>query len=193
MKSFNDISPIEGVYSDYIYLKEHSLVSVLKVSGTNIDLLSQNQQNQLFDNYGAFLAQYAHYNIQTESMTIPVTMNDFVKKWKERYVEAMHDTEMTQEKKQLIASYLYEYQKSETDLDTAVKAHFVILKEKLKKPSIEELQMAEKRISQKRDEVARSLNSFLNEYDCNIEVLTAKEALSLLHQFLDYRASVYSQ
>lgn len=193
MKSFNDISPIEGVYSDFIYLKEHSLVSVLKVSGTNVDLLSQNQQNQLFDNYGAFLAQYAHYNIQTESMTIPVTMNDFVKKWKERYVEAMHDTEMTQEKKQLIASYLHEYQKSETDLDTAVKAHFVILKEKLKKPSIEELQMAEKRITQKRDEVSRSLYSFLNEYDCNIEVLTSKEALSLLHQFLDYRASVYSQ
>ncbi|MCY9397604.1 hypothetical protein ACO0DA_12110 [Bacillus subtilis] len=193
MKSFNDISPIEGVYSDFIYLKEHALVSIIKVSGTNVDLLSQNMQNQLFDSYGAFLAQYAHYNIQTESMTVPVMMGGFIKKWKERYVAAKDDPNMTNEKKQLIASYLCEYQKSETDLDTAVKAHFVILKEKLKQPTIENLRVAEKRLVDKRDEVVRSLHSFLSEYDCILEILTAKEALSLLHQFLDYRTSVFSQ
>ncbi|MCY8737571.1 hypothetical protein P8881_19760 [Bacillus haynesii] len=193
MKSFNDISPIEGVYSDFIYLKENALITIIKVSGTNVDLLSQNQQNQLFDGYGAFLAQYVHYNIQTESMTVPVMMGDFIKKWKERYIEALRDPNMTNEKKQLIASYLYEYQKSETDLDTAVKAHFVILKEKLKKPTLENLRLAEKKLIEKRDEVVRSLNALLDEYDCILEILTTKESLSLLHQFLDYRSSVFSQ
>ncbi|WP_392048779.1 hypothetical protein, partial [Streptomyces sp. NPDC015492] len=65
--SFNDISPIEGVYSDFIYLKEHALVTIIKVKGVNFDLLSLYEQNSIFDEYGAFLAQNIHYRPQTVS------------------------------------------------------------------------------------------------------------------------------
>ncbi|MCY8056451.1 hypothetical protein [Bacillus inaquosorum] len=193
MKSFNDISPLEGVYSDFVFLKDNALVTIVKVPGINVDLLSLNQQNILFDSYGAFVSQYVHYKLQTLSMTVPVKMDGYIKKWKERYIQSKNDPNMTNDLKQLIASYLYEYQKSETDLDTAVKAHFMVLKEDLKQPTLENLRMAEKRLIEKRDEVIRSLHSVLEEYDSNPEVLTATEGLSLLHQFLDYRSSMFTQ
>lgn len=191
--SFNDISPIEGVYSDFVYLKEHALVTMIKVKGVNFDLLSLYEQNSIFDEYGAFLAQNIHYHPQTVSMTIPIKMGDYLRKWKLQYIKSTNNPEVNENLRQLRASYLYEYQKKETDLSMAVKAHFIVLKEKLKKPTFEYLQEAENRLTEKREEIMRAIRQVLNAYDSHQEVLSAKEALSVLHQFLDYKTSIYNQ
>lgn len=188
---FNDISPIEGVYSDFIYLKEHALVSMIKVKGVNVDLLSLYEQNSIFDEYGAFLAQNIHHRPTTVSMTIPVNMDDYIKKWKLQHIKSSQDPNINENLKQLRASYLYEYQKAQTNLNMAVKTHFIVLKEKLKRPTFEYLNEAEKRLIEKREEVIRSIHQVLEAYDSQQEVLSAKEALAVLHQFFDYRTSIY--
>lgn len=189
--SFNDISPIEGVYSNFVYLKEHALVTLIKVKGVNFDLLSLYEQNSIFDEYGAFLAQNIHYHPQTVSMTIPIKMGDYLRKWKWQYIKSANDPDVNEHVKQLRASYLYEYQKTETDLSMAVKAHFIVLKEKLKKPTLEYLQEAENRLTEKTEEIMRAIHQVLSAYDSQQEVLSANEALSVLHQFLDYKTSIY--
>lgn len=191
--SFNDISPIEGVYSDFIYLKEHALITIIKVKGVNFDLLSLYEQNSIFDEYGAFLAQNIHYRPQTVSMTVPIKMGSYLHKWKLQHIKSSQDSEVNENLRQLRASYLYEYQQKETDLSMAVKAHFIVLKEKLKKPTLEYLQDAEKKLTEKREEIMRAIHQVLNAYDSQQEVLSAKEALSVLHQFLDYKTSIYNQ
>lgn len=191
--SFNDISPIEGVYSDFVYLKEHALVSIIKVKGINFDLLSLYEQNSIFDEYGAFLAQNVHYHPQTVSMTVPIKMGDYLRHWKWQHIKSMNDPDVNENVRQLRASYLYEYQKKETDLSMGVKAHFIVLKEKLKKPTAEYLQEAENRLHEKTEEIMRAIHQVLNAYDSDQEVLSAKEALSVLHQFLDNRTSIYYQ
>jgi len=40
-----DISPIEGVYSDFILLKTDELIVMIKVEGVNMDLLAEYEQN----------------------------------------------------------------------------------------------------------------------------------------------------
>ncbi|KGX85182.1 hypothetical protein [Pontibacillus litoralis] len=189
--SFNDISPIEGVYSDFIYLKEHALVTIVKVKGVNFDLLSQYEQNTIFDEYGAFLAQNIHYHPQTVSMTVPIKMSEFLRKWKMQHIKSFQQPDINEDLKQLRASYLYEYQKTETDLSMSVKAHFVILKEKLRKPTLEDLHEAENKLIAKREEIIRAIHQVLDAYDSDQEVLSANEALSVLHQFFDYKTSVY--
>lgn len=190
---FNDLSPIQGVYSDFIFLKEHALVSMIKVKGVNFDLLSEYQQDTLFDEYGAFLAQNVHYNLQTLSMTVPVRIDKYLEKWKKQYVLSTitPEHECNEALKQLRASYLYEFQQKETSLEVAIKEHFIILKEKLEKPRIEYLQSAEKKLREKTEEVSRSIRQVLEAYDCEQEVLSASEALSVLHQLLDYKLSIY--
>ncbi|WP_079707721.1 hypothetical protein [Paraliobacillus ryukyuensis] len=191
--SFNDLSPIDGVYSDFIYLKDHTLVTMIKVKGINLDLLSLYQQNTLFDEYGAFLAQNVHYRPQTVSMSVPIKMGDYLEKWKLQYVKSMEDHEVNENLRQLRASYLYTYQKTETSLDMAVKAHFIVLTEEIKKPTLEYLHQAEKKLVEKSHEIMRSIQQVLSAYDSEQEILSANEALFVLHQFLDYKTSIYYQ
>jgi len=40
-----DISPIEGIYSDFILLKNNELIVMIKVEGVNMDLLAEYEQN----------------------------------------------------------------------------------------------------------------------------------------------------
>lgn len=188
---FNDISPIQGVYSDYIYLKDNSIVTMIKVKGINLDLLSDLDQDLIFDDYGTFLAQNIHNNPQTVSMTVPIKMTDFLRKWKLRHVDSIDNPDVNENLKQLRASYLVDYQKVETDVNMAVKAHFIILKEKLKKTTIDSLHEAERRLQEKREEVIRGIGQVLDSYDSSQEILSANEALGVLHQFLDYKTSVY--
>ena len=188
---FNEISPVGGVYSDFIYLKEGALITMIRVKGVNFDLLSDYQQDVIFDEYGAFLAQNIHYHPQTVSMTVPIKMTDFLMKWKMQHIKSENDKTVSPDLKQLRASYLYEYQKTETDLKMAVKSHFIVLKEKIKKPTLEYLQEAETKIREKREEIMRAIGQVLDSYDSHQEILNAKEALSVLHQFFDYKTSVY--
>lgn len=190
--SFNDISPIEGVYSDFVYLKEHALITIIKVKGINFDLLSKYQQESLFDEYGAFLAQNIHYHPQTVSMTVPIKMGPYLRKWKLQYLKSIQDENINENLKQLRSSYLYEYQNKEASLDMAVKSHFIVLKEKLKRPTLEYLHEAENRLTGKRDEIMRAIHQVLDSYDSEQEILSASQSLSVLHQFLDYKTSIYS-
>ncbi|WP_144481679.1 hypothetical protein [Bacillus pumilus] len=191
MKTFNDISPFEGVYSDFIVLKENELVTIIQTDGVNLDQLSSDQVDELFDKYGEFISTYVLYKPQNVSMAIPVVMTPFLNEWKQRFIDTQNDPNLTNDMKQLVASYLYEYQQLETDTDTSVKAHFVVIKEKLKQPTLEELRVAETRLNEKREEIISGLNELLAGYDCASRVLNGNEASHLMHQFLDYKTSIY--
>ncbi|GAF66453.1 hypothetical protein BTS2_3354 [Bacillus sp. TS-2] len=191
-KTFNDISPIEGVYSDYIYLKDNTLISMIKVKGVNFDLLSEYQQETLYDEYGAFLAQNVHYKPQTVSMNIPIKMSEYLRKWKLQYIKSVQDSNVNDNLKQLRASYLNEYQMAETNLQMAVKAHFIVLMEPVKKPTLESLQESELRLSQKTEEIKSAIHHVLDSFDSEQEILNASQMLSVLHQFFDYKSSVYA-
>lgn len=191
MKTFNDISPFEGVYSDFICLKNNELVTIVQTDGVNIEQLPLDEANELFDRYGEFISTFVHYKLQNVSMAIPVVMTPFVGEWKQRFIDTQNDPNLTYEMKQLVASYTFEYQQLETDIDTSVKAHFVVIKEKLKQPTLEELRVAEHRLNEKREEIISGLNELLAGYDCASRVLNGNEAAHLMHQFLDYKSSIY--
>jgi len=190
-KFIDELSPIGGVYSDFIYMKNNRLISIIKVQGFNVDMLSSYDQNTLFDDYGTFIAQNAHYLPQTVSNTVPIRLEDYIKNWKKVYVMSEKETQANEELRQLRASYLAEYQKVESNVKMAKKEHFMVLSEDIKKPTIEFLKAAEQNLRAKTDEVKRSLGDFLEGYTSNITVLSSYEAKKLLHQYLDYEMSMF--
>lgn len=131
-KFIQDISPIEGVYEDFVYLKDNSLISMIKVEGINLDLLAQYEQNVLFEDYASFLGQNKEDNPEIVSMTIPLDMKNYNLYWKKRYLEAKENN-ANKHLLQLIASYCLEYQDMELSSDLTTKQHLIILSEKLKK------------------------------------------------------------
>lgn len=192
-KFIEDLSPVEGIYSNFILLKDKSLVSLIRIKGINFDLLSVSQQNTLFQEYEAFLAQNAHYNLQIVSMTMPVQINNYLRKWKKEYIKSINSYDVTENLKQLKASYLYDFQKKETALEMNQKQHFIVVKEKIKKNTIADLKIAEKKLKEKAEEVKRSLSSFFGQFDCDQEIVTAYEILNILRKFLDYQNTAYGK
>lgn len=189
----NDLSPIEGVYSDFIYLKEGSLVSLIRVSGVNFDLLSISQQNILFQEYETFLAQNAYYDLQIVSATMPIKISEYLRKWKIEYVKAVNNDNITENLRQLKASYLYDFQRKEASLEMNHKKHYIVIKEHLKKLDIENLRKAEKRLREKTAEITRSLSSFLGSYDCEIEIVPSYEILNILKKLMDFGNTFYCE
>lgn len=120
-KTIQDLSPIEGVYSDFVLLKNNKLVSIIEVPGINFDLLAEYEQNRLFEDYGAYLAQNSHYNIQELSSTIPVDMKFFNMEWKRNYIEIKDRPDFNEHRKQLVASYVNEFSSIELNSDLTVK------------------------------------------------------------------------
>lgn len=192
-KYIDEISPIGGIYSDFIYMKDKSLVSIIKVQGFNVDMLSSYDQNTLFDDYGTFLAQSVHYLPQTVSKTVPIKLEHYIKNWKKVFMISEKDDNANEELRQLRASYLVEYQKVEMNVKMAKKEHFLVLSEEIKKPTIEFLKAAEENLRTKTEEVKQSLSEFLDGYSSNIEILSSYEAKKLLHQYLDYEMSIFDR
>lgn len=189
--TIEDFSPIGGIYSDFIYMKNHELVSIIKVQGINMDMLSTHDQNELFDEYGTFIAQNSHYEFQTNSRTVPIKLDDYVKQWKTTHIRDSKDISANEELKQLRASYLIEYQKVESSLKMAKKEHFIVISEKIKQPTIEYLKEAERVLRSKRDEIKQSITGVMEKYTGNIVILSSYEAKKLLHQYLDYEMSMF--
>lgn len=189
-KFIQDISPIEGIYEDFVYLKDNRLLSMIKVEGINLDLLAQYEQNVLFEDYASFLGQNKEDNPEIVSMTIPLDMKNYNLYWKKRYLEAKQNN-VNRHLLQLIASYCLDYQDMELSSDLTTKQHLIILSENLKKRTIEELKLAEKSLNNTVKKIQNSLNTLLESYDAETTVLDTKDIVIALHRFIDFKNSIY--
>lgn len=189
-KFIQDISPIEGVYEDFVYLKDNRLLSMIKVEGINLDLLAQYEQSVLFEDYASFLGQNKEDNPEIVSMTIPLDMKNYNLYWKKRYLEAKKNN-VNKHLLQLISSYCLEYQDMELSSDLTTKQHLIVITENVKKRTIEELKLSEKALNNKVKKVQNSLNTLLESYDAETIVLNAKDIVIALHRFIDFKNSIY--
>jgi hypothetical protein len=191
-----DISPIEGIYSDFILLKNNELIVMIKVEGVNMDLLAEYEQNTLFEDYGAFLMSSNNEDLQTVSMTVPLNLKRFNQHWKKRYLSIknsnMENTEAKKHLLQLIAANCLHYQDIELNSELTTQLHLVVLSQKIQKRTLIELSNAENELREKMTKVKNALETMLEAYDVSLEILSTKETISTLHRFIDFKYSIYA-
>ena len=110
-QTLNDMSLIVGFYDNYLVTKTGSLVGHLIVSGINLDLLNDIEQEDVFNDYNAFLMSTIGNGIKEEHQysdtTIPVNMTDYIVNQKKKYIEEMESENTNNFKKELqITLYL---------------------------------------------------------------------------------------
>jgi len=190
-----DISPIEGIYSDFVLLKSDELIVMIKVEGVNMDLLAEYEQNSLFEDYGAFLMSNTNESLQTVSMTVPLDLKRYNLYWKKRYLDIknskMENTEAKKHLKQLIVANCLHFQEIALNSELTTQQHIVVLSQKLKRRTLIELGNAEDQLREKMVKVKNSIESMLEAYDVNLEILSTKEIISTLHRFIDFKYSIY--
>ncbi|MDR4950463.1 TrsD/TraD family conjugative transfer protein [Neobacillus cucumis] len=190
-KTIQDLSLIEGIYKDYVLLKNGYLVSILQVSGINMDLLAEYEQNRLFEDYGSFLMSQVQDQFQTISMTVPVDLRSYNISWKKRYLQELEnkDNAGNEYKRKLIASYIDHFQAIRLKDEMSMKQHFIVIREKLSKRTFHDLDRAESILSKKVEEISNSLRSTFETYDLAIKKLSEKDTLTLLYRYFDFEMS----
>lgn len=190
-RTIQDISLIEGIYKDYILMKNGFLVSILQVSGINLDLLAEYEQNRLFEDYGSFLMSQVQDQLQTVSMTVPVDFRSYDLGWKKRYLQELEDKERPKNdyKRKLIASYIDHFQGIRLNDEMSTKQHFIVVREKMKKRTFQDLERAEVILTKKVQEITASLRSTFETYDITVNTLFEREILTLLYRYFDFEMS----
>lgn len=190
-RTIQDISLIEGIYKDYVLMKNGFLVSILQVSGINLDLLAEYEQNRLFEDYGSFLMSQVQDQLQTVSMTVPVDFRSYDLGWKKRYLQELEDKERPKNdyKRKLIASYIDHFQGIRLNDEMSTKQHFIVVREKMKKRTFQDLERAEVILTKKVQEITASLRSTFETYDITVNTLFEREILTLLYRYFDFEMS----
>jgi hypothetical protein len=190
-RTIQDLSVIEGIYKDYVLLKNGYLTSILQVSGINMDLLAEYEQNRLFEDYGSFLMSQVHDQLQTISMTVPVDLRSYNLGWKKRYLQELENKEYAgnEYKRKLIASYIDHFQAIRVKDEMSTKQHFIVIREKMNKRTFQDLERAESILTKKVEEISNSLQSTFETYDIGIRKLSEKDTLTLLYRYFDFEMS----
>ncbi|SMQ86584.1 hypothetical protein SAMN05444673_6575 [Bacillus sp. OV166] len=190
-RTIQDLSVIEGIYKDYVLLKNGYLASILQVSGINMDLLAEYEQNRLFEDYGSFLMSQVHDQLQTISMTVPVDLRSYNLGWKKRYLQELENKENAGNdyKRKLIASYIDHFQGIGVKDEMSTKQHFIVIREKMNKRTFQDLERAESILTKKVEEISNSLQSTFEAYDIAIRKLSEKDTLTLLYRYFDFEMS----
>lgn len=187
-QSIQDMSLIQSQYHEFIVLKNGYLVAALSSSGINLELFSEYEQTDIFDDYGAFLiSNFSHADaeeIQFNDMTVPVDFNPYLIGWKKRYMEAVNQGNKV--KQHLIASYLTHYEQISQKSEMTTKEHIIVLREKIKDNKMVTLENAAQNLLERSNEFIKALESTFERYELHCRLLTAKEYKEKLYLFLNF-------
>ena len=186
--SIHDMSLIQAQYYDFLVTKTGYLVCLLKGTGINLDLLNASEQEDVFNEFNAFLMstlEEADVH-QYLDMTIPVAFDDYVLFWKKRYLQVREEEPDNQAKITLLASYVDYYQTLQSTNEMSTKVHVIVLREKLADKSKTSLELAALHLTEKSQHFIRELESSLESYDMAVTRLNAYEIRGILKLLFNF-------
>ena len=190
-QTIDDMSLISGKYGDYEVTKTGNLVGIIEVSGINLDLLNDREQEDVFEDYGAFLMQTlgegVDDSLQFLEPTIPVNMTAYLNGLKKRYLALQKEQPEQQFKIQLLASYIDHFTQVQESKNMTTKQHLLIVKVPIKDKSMTSLKLAVTHLEEKLDQVKRDLENALTDFDLTAKTLTSQEVQAILKNLINFK------
>lgn len=190
-QTIDDMSLVAGMYENYEVTKTGNLVGILEVSGINLDLLNDNEQQDVFSDYGAFLmstlGEGVDDSLQFIEPTIPVNMTEWLNGLKRKYLDLKNNHPEEKFKIQLIASYLDHFTTVQNSKNMTTKQHLLIVKVPIKDKTIESLDLAVNNLDEKINQVKRDLENALTDFDLTAKVLSSQEVQEILKNLINFK------
>ena len=190
-QTIDDMSLISGMYGDYEVTKTGNLVGIIEVSGINLDLLNDREQEDVFEDYGAFLMQTlgegVDDSLQFLEPTIPVNMTAYLNGLKKRYLALQKEQPAQQFKIQLLASYIDHFTQVQESKNMTTKQHLLIVKVPINYKSMTSLKLAVTHLEEKLDQVKRDLENALTDFDLTAKTLTSQEVQAILKNLINFK------
>ncbi|MDE1548534.1 TrsD/TraD family conjugative transfer protein [Jeotgalibaca caeni] len=187
-ETLHEMSLIQAQYYDFLVTKTGYLVCLLKGTGINLDLLNASEQEDVFNEFNAFLMstlEEADVH-QYLDMTIPVAFDDYVLFWKKRYLHVLEEEPTNVAKITLIASYVDYYQTLQSTNEMSTKVHVIVLREKLTDKTKTSLELAAAHLTEKSQHFIRELESSLESYDMEVTRLNAHDIRGILKHLFNF-------
>lgn len=189
-QSLQNMSLIEAQYNDFLVTKRGYLVVLLKVTGINLDLLTTTEQEDVFDEFNAFLMSTLGENSeevqQYLDITMPVDFSEYILFWQHRYLTVLEEEPENEAKLALIASYVDTFSGVASSQEMTTKTHIVVLHEKIPKKHLASLEQTAIQLEEKVLLFIRQLENALSTYDVEARQLTAKECRKVLQHLLNF-------
>jgi len=190
-QTIDDMSLVAGMYENYEVTKTGNLVGILDVSGINLDLLNDNEQQDVFSDYGAFLmstlGEGVDDSLQFIEPTIPVNMTEWLNGLKRKYLDLKNNHPEEKFKIQLIASYLDHFTTVQNSKNMTTKQHLLIVKVPIKDKTMESLDLAVNNLDEKINQVKRDLENALTDFDLTAKVLSSQEVQEILKNLINFK------
>ncbi|MDN6008906.1 MAG: conjugal transfer protein [Lactobacillus sp.] len=190
-QTIDDMSLVAGMYENYEVTKTGNLVGILEVSGINLDLLNDNEQQDVFSDYGAFLVstlgEGVDDSLQFIEPTIPVNMTEWLNGLKRKYLDLKNNHPEEEFKIQLIASYLDHFTTVQNSKNMTTKQHLLIVKVPIKDKTMESLDLAVNNLDEKINQVKRDLENALTDFDLTAKVLSSQEVQEILKNLINFK------
>ncbi|MBZ5965661.1 conjugal transfer protein [Leuconostoc gelidum subsp. gasicomitatum] len=190
-QTIDDMSLVAGMYENYEVTKTGNLVGILDVSGINLDLLNDNEQQDVFSDYGAFLmstlGEGVDDSLQFIEPTIPVNMTEWLNGLKRKYLDLKNNHPEEEFKIQLIASYLDHFTTVQNSKNMTTKQHLLIVKVPIKDKTMESLDLAVNNLDEKINQVKRDLENALTDFDLTAKVLSSQEVQEILKNLINFK------
>ncbi|WP_273718484.1 TrsD/TraD family conjugative transfer protein [Leuconostoc mesenteroides] len=190
-QTIDDMSLVVGMYENYEVTKTGNLVGILEVSGINLDLLNDNEQQDVFSDYGAFLmstlGEGVDDSLQFIEPTIPVNMTEWLNGLKRKYLDLKNNHPEEEFKIQLIASYLDHFTTVQNSKNMTTKQHLLIVKVPIKDKTMESLDLAVNNLDEKINQVKRDLENALTDFDLTAKVLSSQEVQEILKNLINFK------
>lgn len=191
-ETLDDMSLILGMYGDYIVTKTGYLVGIIETTGINMDLLSDYEQEDIFDSYNAFLMSTVGGQMKERhqyiELTIPVDMEEYIMNLKKKYLQAKRESVPNLQMIRLIASYIDYYSNVQYKKNMTTKKHLLIIREKIKNRTLEELETTRDLLNEKLNDLRRELESSFADADMRAFILTGREVTNILKTMINFKS-----
>lgn len=189
-QNLQEMSLIKAQYNDFLVTKKGYLVALIQASGINLDLLTVTEQEDVFDEFNAFLMSTLGENSgeiqQYLDITMPIDFSEYVLFWQHRYLQVQNEEPENEAKLALIASYVDTFSTIASSQEMTTKRHIVVLHEKIPKKHLASLEQTSIELEEKVTQFIRQLENTLNTYDMTARQLTAKECRELLQHLVNF-------
>lgn len=193
-QTFDEMSLVQGIYEDFLVLKTGKLTGAIAVNGINLDLLSENEQNDLFDDYNAFLISTfgeGHETLEFRETTVPVNMEEYIKHLKKIYLKLQEEKPEQTFKINLVASYIDHFTKIQNESEMTTKKRIIIASEPIKSKRFEDLQVSTRRLREKLNQIAKDLSNSLSDYDIQMRIISGNEYKHDLKNLINFEKNDY--
>lgn len=184
-ETISDMSLIKSIYKGFIVTKTGYLVAIIEITGINLELLNGTEQTFAFQSFNTFLmntlGDSSNEAQQYLDITMPVNFEEYLLSYKKRYLQ-----EKNPARKELIASYIDDFNEKTYHNTMSTKRHFLVLREKMTDKSLAVLDSKVQDLNDKVTSYINRLEDSFENYDLQAKKLFTDELIHLLKNQFNY-------